>query len=484
LLTTGQVTPPVRIRRLNDRAIAMKGEFVLYWMTGFRRVQSNFALQRAVELSLQTGRPLLVFEALRAGYRWASDRLHQFVLEGMEVNRQRCTKAGVRYFSYVEPEPTAGKGLLEALAKTACAVITDDCPVFFLPRMLQAVAPRLAAAFEAVDSNGLFPLRSTERVFSSARQFRNHLQKTLPLHLNELPIDKPLELLKGQPPARLPRAIEQRWKSAPSLAALPIDHRVGPAPFRGGSAAAEQRLHHFVESVLPLWPDARNQPEVDGTSRLSPYLHFGQLAVHQVFSVLAQRERWTPQRLGKSNGGKREGWWKMSAPAEAFLDELVTWRELAFNFASHRPDDAQELATLPPWALATLRKHSGDPRPSSYSLRQLDAAQTHDPLWNAAMRQMQREGWMHGYLRMLWGKKILEWSKSPSAALHAMEQLMNRYSLDGRDPCSYSGFFWVLGRYDRPWGPERKIFGSVRYMSSENTARKMSVKRYLDTYRA
>ena len=457
---------------MNERPVRPRGEYVLYWMTGFRRVRSNFALQRAVELAVETGKPLLIFEPLRSGYAWVSDRLHRFVLDGMDDNRRRCESAGVTCFSYLEPTPGAGKGLLEALASRSCAVVGDDCPAFFLPRMLNAAASRLKVAFEAVDSNGLFPLRATERVFPTAHVFRLHLQKTLLEHLKQPPVRNPLKALIGLPAAVLPRQLAARWPSASDYNALPIDHSIAPAAFRGGSEAAERRLQHFLDERLSTYADARNLPEVDGTSRLSPYLHFGHLGTHQIFEALAKHEGWSAASLGKSNGGKKAGWWKMSPAAEAFLDEVVTWRELAYNFSSHRPEDANALATLPGWAQATLKKHARDVRVHHYPLEQLEAAQTHDPLWNAAMTQLEREGWMHGYLRMLWGKKIFEWSNSAAEALAAMEHLMNRYSVDGRDPCSYAGFFWVLGRYDRAWGPERNIFGTLRYMSSENTARK------------
>ena len=171
----------------------------------------------------------------------------------------------------------------------------------------------------------------------------------------------------------------------------------------------------------------------------------------------------------------------MSPAAEAFLDELVTWRELGRNFAFRR-EDVDRWESLPPWALATLDRHRDDPRPFRYDLAAFAAAETHDPLWNAAQRQLLREGRIHNYLRMLWGKKILEWSASPEAALEVMTELNNRHALDGRDPNSYAGIFWVLGRYDRPWGPERPVFGTVRYMSSDNTARKLKVRGYLRTF--
>jgi deoxyribodipyrimidine photo-lyase len=214
---------------------------------------------------------------------------------------------------------------------------------------------------------------------------------------------------------------------------------------------------------------------------LSPYLHFGHVSAHEVLAAIADSLRWNPSVLRDGGRGERQGWWGMTESAEAFLDQLITWRELGFNFLHFR-DDGEDYDSLPPWARATLAKHSGDPRPHRYRLADFEAAATHDPLWNAAQTQLAREGTIHGYLRMLWGKKILEWSSTPQEALAVMIELNNKYALDGRDPNSLSGIFWCLGRYDRPWGPERPIFGTVRYMSSENTARKMDVKQYLKRY--
>jgi deoxyribodipyrimidine photo-lyase len=266
-----------------------------------------------------------------------------------------------------------------------------------------------------------------------------------------------------------------------ALGALPIDHEVAPVALPGGTAAAERRWRRFLERGLARYPDDRNQPEVDGTSRLSPYLHFGHISTHQVFSELMAAEGWSPERLPLRASGARQGFWRVSDAAQAFLDQLLVWRELGYNMCAHR-DDYARYDSLPEWARRTLLRHERDPRPHLYSLAQLENGSTHDPLWNAAMGQLRREGWFHGYLRMVWGKKILEWSRTPREALGAMEQLMNRWSLDGRDPNSYSGFFWTLGRYDRPWGPERPILGTVRYMSSQNTARKLRVRDYVRTY--
>ncbi|MBE2249277.1 MAG: deoxyribodipyrimidine photolyase [Myxococcus sp.] len=482
--------PESRVRTLVERPLRPDRRWVLYWMTSFRRTRFNFALDRALEHAKALDRPLVVLEALRAGYPDANARLHTFILQGMGENARRFERSPVLHYPYVERAPGEGAGLLEALAAQACVVVGDDWPCYFVPRMQQAAATRLDVRFELIDSNGLWPMRATERVFTTAHSFRVHLQKTLAPHLFELPNDAPLERLR-LPTAKLPTSITSRWPFAPqalldadaeAVAALPIDHAVPAVKRQGGSAAGEARLGLFVSKKLADYPVARNEPEADGTSALSPYLHFGHVSAHHVFAEVARREKWTPDVLGRSIGGAKSGWWKMSAAAESFLDELVTWRELAFNAAALQPDTFGTLQTLPAFAKATHQKHAKDPRPHLYSYQQLERAETHDELWNATQRQMVRDGWFHNYLRMLWGKKILEWSASAGEALSRMERLMNRYSLDGRDPCSYSGYLWVLGKYDRAWGPERPIFGSVRYMSSTNTAKKLSVKQFLKTY--
>jgi deoxyribodipyrimidine photo-lyase len=260
---------------------------------------------------------------------------------------------------------------------------------------------------------------------------------------------------------------------------------------KGGSEAAARALQSFVEHRLAAYEADHNHPDADGTSRLSPYLHFGHLSAHEIFSAVMTHERWTTRRLGGAGtstspggrgqaGGARAGWWGLPPSAELFLDQLAVWRELAFNAAEWMPG-YDTYATLPTWARQTLERHRGDPRSGRYELATLDAAATGDEVWNAAQRQLAAEGWFHGYLRMLWGKKILEWSAEPADALGHMEQLMNRYSLDGRDPVAYASFAWVMGRYDRPW-PERPIFGTVRCMTSASAKRKLKMKRFLEKY--
>jgi len=470
---------------LIDAAPRADGRYVLYWMTMFRRAGWNFALERAVRCAERLQRPLVVLEALRCDYPWASERLHRFILEGMRDNVTAFARKPVLYYPYVEPTPGDGKGLLAALASEACLVVGDDYPAFMLPHMIQAATRQITCRFELVDSNGLLPMHSTQRVFTRAVDFRRHLQKELAPWLEQMPAADPFAGRKLRAPAPLPPRVTRRWPAAtddlPALASsLSFNDKVPPASITGGRAAALRRMRAFVDRRLDRYTENRNEPEVDGTSGLSPYLHFGHISVHEIFAALANREKWTARRLGKPTGSK-EGWWGMSPATEAYLDQLVTWRELGFNFCANRAD-YDRFESLPGWVRDTLEAHAGDQRPHLYSLEELEQARTHDSLWNAAQRQLMRDGWFHNYMRMLWGKKILEWSRHPRDALAAMIHLMNKYSLDGRGPNAYSGYFWTLGRYDRPWAPERKIFGMVRYMSSANTARKLSVKRYLEKY--
>jgi deoxyribodipyrimidine photo-lyase len=482
--------PPVRVRAVEARPVDPRGEFVLYWMTAFRRCGWNFSLQRSVDWAKQLNKPLVILEALRCDYRWASDRMHHFFLQGMAENARLLARKRACYYPYVEPALGEGKGLLQALGARACVVVGDDFPCTFLPRMVDAARAQIPVRLELVDSNGLLPLRAAPKVFSRAVDFRRFLQKNLTEHLDAIPEPDPLAGSRIPRMERLPAAIVRRWpptdvatlaRDPAGLARLPIDHRVAPAPATGGSREAERTLRTFLRERIERYVDHRNQPEQDGTSRLSPYLHTGHISVHQVFAETMATDGWQPKEIAGKATGSAEGWWGASAPVEAFLDELITWRELGYNMSSQRADYDQ-YRSLPSWALQTLERHAGDPREPQYTPDQFDAAQTHDPLWNAAQRQLRREGRIHNYLRMLWGKKILHWSPSPESALDLMIELNNRYALDGRNPNSYSGIFWCLGRYDRPWGPERPIFGTVRYMTSENTARKVKVKGYLERF--
>jgi deoxyribodipyrimidine photo-lyase len=482
--------PDFRIQKCNAAEVNPKSDYVLYWMIANRRTHWNFSLQRAVEWSTRLNRPLVILEALRCGYQWASDRLHRFVMGGMKDNAARLENTGVFYYPYLEQELATGKGLLRTLGQRACVIVTDDFPAFFLPRMVASAARQVSILMEKVDSNCVLPIRWTERVFLTAFSFRRFLQNNIEPHLHSFPSADPLA--EGVRPfnAQIPGQILDRWPPAHdileslhdgSLASFPIDHSVPPSPRSGGERAASRTLEEFIKEGLDRYADCRNHPDDDATSGLSAYLHFGHISAHQVFQELMDHEGWSKNRIWPGGRGQREGWWGINQHAESFLDQLITWRELGYNASAHLPFyDRYE--SLPAWAQQTLDKHRSDPRPYLYGLARFENAETHDPLWNAAQMQLKREGQLHNYLRMLWGKKILEWSRSPEDALDIMIHLNNKYALDGRNPNSFTGIFWILGRYDRPWAPERPVLGRIRYMSSENTRRKLRVKDYLRKY--
>jgi deoxyribodipyrimidine photo-lyase len=469
--------PPSRITALNECPVRGERRYILYWMTTARRLERNYGLQRAVDHCAAHGKPLVILEAIRCDYPHACDRFHAFVLEGMAEHGAELARHPVRYYPYVEPVAQAGRGLLAALASDACIVVADWYPAFFLPSMTTSAAGRIDVRLEAVDSNGILPVLGAGRAFTTAQSFRAAFQRRFREQTADWPDEHPL--------ARLPRAAPAPKRtdlSTSALARLPIDHGVHPVATTGGAAPARRRLAQFLGHGLARYAADHAQPEQDATSRLSPWLHFGHISVHEVFDAVMKHDRWSTTRLAAASRGAREGWWNASPSVESFLDELITWRELAFNTCAYVPDHAS-FTSLPPWAQQTLNAHRRDRRAHVYTIDELDTAMTHDRLWNAIQRQLAREGWVNGYLRMLWGKKILEWSPSPQAALDTMEQLMNRYAVDGRDPNSWAGFAWVLGRYDRPW-PEREIFGTVRYMSSENAMRKLRLRQYTKTYAA
>ena len=484
--------PDLRLHVLRDEPPQLGADFVLYWMTATRRLSWNYALDRAVEWALELGVPLVIFEPLRAGYRWASDRHHQSIIDGMADSAHRLAHSSVTYYPYVESQPGDGRGLLSSFSQRAGCVITDQSPVFFQSRLLEAGKRAVNCRLEAVDSVGLLPLAAPGRTFSAAYHFRRYLQKELPDHLGSMPDSgplstKPLKRLEG-----LPEALVDRWPMARfeenaqgrsvlvGLDAIPIDRSVSAVASIGGETEARKRFSAFVDGGLSRYVDDRNHPDLSGTSGLSSALHYGHISVHEVFQSLTEAEGWTQSRITPPNDGRRQGWWSMSNSTEAFIDQLVTWRELGHGYC-HYEEDYQSYESLPSWALETLEHHSTDRRPWLYSHEEFEAAATHDEIWNAAQRQLVEEGTLHNYLRMLWGKKILEWAAHPREALDTMIELNNRYALDGRDPNSWSGIMWVMGRFDRGW-PERPVFGKVRSMTSDSTRRKVKLTDYLSRW--
>jgi deoxyribodipyrimidine photo-lyase len=474
-----------RLRRLNGARTAGDRDYVLYWMQAYRRLERNHALDYALWCAERLERPLVVYEGLRLDYPWASRRLHQFILEGMAANTVRAKERGLNYWAFVEEEKGQGRGLLRELSERAALVVTDDFPCFIVPGQARALAGKVDVPVISVDSNSVVPLSLLGPPVSAAAHLRPRIHKAFAEAWPHRSAARPeVSRAAGRPVA----APFDLWSGAKDVTAfadtLPLDGTVpGVDGLPGGTVAARTRLEAFLEHRLPGYADHRSEPRPPGeghASGLSPYLHFGHISVEEVAErVLATTGEWTPEELRLHSRGKREGFFCDDADVNAFLDEALTWRDVGYSWHRARGDDAASLETaLLPWALETLGAHSGDARAYLYSAQELEAGQTHDPLWNAAQRELVATGTIHNYLRMLWGKKVIEWSPSPAEAYRVLVHLNNKYALDGRDPNSYTGILWCFGLFDRPWAPERKVFGRVRYMSSDNTARKFRLERY------
>lgn len=473
-----------RLRRLNAARVAGGGEYVLYWMHASRRLSHNHALDYALACARELARPLVVYEGLRLDYPWASRRLHAFVLEGMAANAAQASRIGLNYWPFVETRPGGGRGLLRSLAERSCLVVTDDFPAFIVPAQSEALARKVAVPVFAVDSNGVVPLSLLGPVVSAAAHLRPRLHKAFAEAWAHRAAARPRVPDVARVPVAAPFATWRAEDVAAFAASLPVDASVPPvAETPGGAPAARKRLSDFVKKRLRGYAEERSSPRSPAAghaSGLSPYLHFGHVSIEEVAAAaLATTGDWTPDELRLDQRGRREGFFGDDADVNAFLDEALTWRDLGYHWHRARHADAAGLETaLPAWALATLGAHASDRRSRLYTADELEGGATHDPLWNAAQRELVATGTIHNYLRMLWGKKVLEWSASPAEAYRTLEHLNNKYALDGRDPNSWTGILWCFGLFDRPWPPERPVFGSVRYMSSENTARKFDLEPY------
>ncbi|MFN0179185.1 MAG: deoxyribodipyrimidine photo-lyase [Gemmatimonadales bacterium] len=453
------VTDDLRIHAAGVPGPNPSGEFVLYWMQGVAmRSTGNPALTFAIEQANLRRVPVLVYQGLRSDYPWASDRIHTFILEAARDLAESFRARGIQYAFYLET--AAGRGAespLVALARRAVLVVTEFFPTFIQPRQLKQLRRRIATPVVAVDATTLVPLRYHQREYVTARSIRPVLMEALPHYLHPLPDRDPLIRRRVELPFD---PLDHGSPIAELVGRCAIDHSVPPSPvIRGGERAARARLEDFVKHGLARY-DQRGDPNVDATSRLSPHLHFGTIAIQDV--LLLAREAGPADQFAK------------------FLDEALVWRELAHNLCylnrRHRT-----LEAVPAWAQAELDDHGADPRPALYDDDTLETARTHDPLWNAAQRSLLRDGELHNYLRMLWGKSVLLWTTSAAEALRVLEHLNHKYALDGRDPSSYGGILWCFGRYDRPFY-RRPIFGTVRYMSLGAAAKKFSVPAYLARY--
>ena len=427
------------------------GECVLYWMQRTQRGLDNPALDVAVDAANALRKPVVVFFAPVPFYPHGNLRHYRFLTQGIPDIAVALAKRNVGFVLRRYPEHS----LLSFCDEVKPAlVIADENPLREPERWRRKATEKLKVPFWTVDADVIVPSKLLQKAQYAAHIIRPRLQAHLKTYLVQ----------PGNPRARI------AWKKAPKLHSLDpkcditegwnLDGRVSPAAeWRGGTVEAVRLLNEFVGKKLTDYRIWRNRPEADSTSRLSPYLHFGHISPITV--ALAVQNADVPD-----------------ADKRAFLNQIIVWRELAVNLVRFNPDyDNFECAE--PWAHRTLAKHARDTRPVIYSERELEDAETHDPLWNAAQMQMVSTGWMHNYMRMYWAKKILEWSHTPADAYRIAVRLNDKYELDGRDPNGYAGIAWaIVGKFDRPWF-ERSIFGQIRYMSAMSTGRKFDSKRYV-----
>ena len=441
--------------RLEPNAPAPRdGDYVIYWMRVAARVTENPALDTALTIARQLNKPVFIYHALSERYRYASDRLHTFILEGARDVERACAERHLGYAFHLEREGTR-EPVLKHLAKRAALIVTDFMPVQPLLRWDAALAKE--APLWRVDASCLAPVWSLTTAHTRAFAFREaatplwklalaapyvDVENTSPAWLPELPFT-PLDL--------------QRANLAELVASCDIDHGIAPVHHSpGGSVAALARWRTFRDGPLATYDKTRNDPVKASTSRLSGALHFG-----HVSPFLLARE---------ASAHRSEG-------AEKYLDELLVWRELAWHFCLHHPQH-ETVEVLPAWARDTLKQHERDGRTSLPSFEQLARAQTGDLVWDAAQRQLLTHGELHNNVRMTWGKALLGWTRNSSEALSTLIDLNHRYALDGRDPGSYGGILWCLGALDRPFTPETPVLGSVRPRPTSEQAKRFDVGEY------
>lgn len=448
-----------RVVQLNDAETRPAARYVLYWMQMYKRTSYNHALTFAIRKANELGLPLVVYEGLKYYYPWASDRIHTFILEGVEEKRHEFGRLGIRYVFYLQKDRDSPKQTVARLAKEAACIVTDGYPCFIIPDHNRKIAERSSVPVFAVDSNGVIPMAKFEMEEYAAYTIRPKIKKLLPAHLK--PFNEESVKIDGTDlDLDCPDTIVTADNIAALVANCDIDHSVKPSQmYRGGNMNGRARLTKFVDEILPDYETARNKPDRDGSSRLSAYLHFGFLSPLEVALTVLDSD--APQ-----------------ASKDAYIEELIVRRELSFNFTLRNPN-YDSLASLPAWVQKTMREHIDDERQFTYSLEQLENGETHDELWNAAQHELVATGEMHNYVRMLWGKNVIAWSPTYEIAFETLVHLNNKYALDGRDPNSYAGILWCFGKHDRPW-MERPVFGTIRYMTSGSTGKKFDSKKYIE----
>ena len=443
--------PDERIQRLNHMDIADR-PYVLYWMQSAQRAECNHALEYAVSQANALRKPLIVVVIITEDFPQANARHYQFMLEGLRETKDTLAKRGIQLFI----EKGSPEKELLSLSSFAALIVADRGYLRIERAWRADLADRATCPVHQVETNVIVPVQSaSSKEEYAARTLRPKINRQL--HAFALPL---AEQAANQSSLGicLPYEAFDTEDSSAALARLHVDKTVQPvAGYVGGTSRAKALLEDFVTRKLQGYAECKNDPSLDCQSNLSPYLHFGQISPLYIYLRLAQ----VPGHV-----------------RSVFLEELIIRRELSMNFVYYNNHyDVYE--SIPAWAKATLDKHRNDSRPYRYTRAVLEEAKTHDRYWNAAQLEMVLTGKMNGYMRMYWGKKILEWSATPQEAYEIAITLNNRYNLDGRDPNAFAGIAWCFGKHDRPW-QEREIFGTVRYMNAAGLERKFDMPGYLD----
>jgi deoxyribodipyrimidine photo-lyase len=442
-----------RIREHNTAPVNPRGRYVLYLMQQSQRALCNHALEHAIRRANELGLPVLAAFGLAPDYPGANRRHYAFMLEGLAETQGALAARGIRLTVRAgAPDRTA-----LALGKEAAMIVMDRGYTRVQRAWRGTAAAEAACRVVEVESDVVVPVESAmDHEAYMAATLRPRIHKMLPNFLVPL---KETKLERASLLMRLAGAELDLADPAALLRKLKFAGGAEPvSAVRGGAAAASEALEDFLRLRLHRYDERKDDPTANGASGLSPYLHFGQISALAV--ALAVKETGT----GKSR--------------DAFLEQLIVRRELAMNFAWYNPD-YDRFAGLPNWARATLAAESRTKRPAVYDKADFEAARTGDPYWNAAQREMMKTGRMHNYMRMYWGKKILEWSASPEEAYATAVELNDRYELDGRDPNGYAGVAWCFGKHDRPW-PKHPVFGNVRIMTASGLERKFDMQAYVN----
>jgi len=425
-----------------------KGDYVIYWMQASQRTEYNHALEYSILMANSLSLPLTVYFGLTADFPEANARHYYFMLQGLQ-EVQASLKS--RYISMVIKRESPVEGIIN-IAKKASAVIVDRGYLRIQRKWREIVAERIDCPLIQVETDVMVPVEETSiKEEFSAATIRPKITAKLSRYLQ--PLEEQAVKIKLSTQIFDSIDIAEIDKT---LSSLNIDNSVPKVEaFRGGASEAKNRLNEFLDNKLELFPEKRSDPNWDATSNLSPYLHFGQIS--PLYVALKVLDRQSPY-------------------SEAFLEELVIRRELAINYTYYNPH-FDSFEGIPEWCKKTLLAHLNDQREFRYTLADFENASTHDRYWNAAQNEMRTTGKMHGYMRMYWGKKIIEWTRTPQEAFDIALHLNNKYELDGRDPNGFAGVSWCFGKHDRPWS-ERPVFGNIRYMNEAGLKRKFNADQY------